>query len=52
VKHVSHAVPPPLPSELYGDASHPLAAGYKQLAGQLANDPFFRSAAPAPVDPR
>ncbi|MFI5456059.1 MAG: hypothetical protein ACHRXM_11475 [Isosphaerales bacterium] len=50
-KHVPHAVPPPLPSEQYGDASHPLAEGYKQLALELMNDPFFRSAAPAAVGP-
>jgi hypothetical protein len=31
-------------SELYGDASHPLAAGYEQLAEQLMRDPAFRSA--------
>ena len=42
-KQVPHAVPPPLPSEQYGDASHPLAEGYKQLARQLAEDPFFQS---------
>jgi len=48
-QHVPHAVPPPLPSEQYGDASHPLAEGYKQLAQQLAEDPFFRSVAQAPV---
>jgi len=45
------ALPPPLPTEQYGDASHPLAEGYKQLAHQLTNDPFFRSVAPAPVGP-
>ena len=39
----------PLPSELYRDASHPLAEGYKQLARQRAKEPFFRSAAPSPV---
>jgi len=50
-KHVPHALPPPLPTEQYGDASHPLAEGYKQLAHQLTNDPFFRSVAPAPVGP-
>jgi hypothetical protein len=32
---VSHLAPPALPSDLYGDASHPLAAGYAQLARQL-----------------
>jgi hypothetical protein len=35
VNQVAHLVPPPLPSELYGDASHPLGAGYAQLARQL-----------------
>jgi len=29
---VAHEVPPALPSELYADASHPLGAGYRQLA--------------------
>jgi hypothetical protein len=41
-KQVPHVVLSPLPSELYGDASHPLAEGYKQLAQKLANEPFFR----------
>jgi hypothetical protein len=45
-KQVPHSLPPPLPSELYGDASHPLVEGYRQLAQQLANDPFFRSPGP------
>jgi hypothetical protein len=44
--HIPSASPPPLPSDQYGDASHPLADGYKQLANQLAKDPFFRAAAP------
>jgi hypothetical protein len=48
-RHVPHALPPPLPSEQYGDASHPLAEGYRQLAAQLASDPFFRPGAPNPV---
>ena len=48
-KQVPHAIPPPLPSELYGDASHPLAEGYEQLADILANHPFFRSALPSKV---
>jgi hypothetical protein len=48
-KQVPHAVPSPLPSEQYGDASHPLAGGYKQLARQLAKESFFRSAALSPV---
>jgi hypothetical protein len=32
---VAHAAPPPLPSAQYGDASHPLAEGYRTLARQL-----------------
>jgi hypothetical protein len=44
---VSHMIPPPLPSEQYGDASHPLAEGYVWLAHQLMRDSFFRSASPA-----
>jgi hypothetical protein len=34
-QHIPHAVPDPLPRDEYGDASHPLAAGYKRLAGLL-----------------
>lgn len=41
-KQIAHAVPPSLPSELYGDASHPLALGYARLAQQLQLEPFFR----------
>ena len=41
-KEIPHAVPAPLASELYGDASHPLAAGYAELARQLRAEPFFR----------
>jgi hypothetical protein len=37
-----HLVPASPPSEQYGDASHPLAAGYAQLARQLLAEPFFR----------
>lgn len=33
--NVPHHAPPALASELYGDASHPLAAGYAELARQL-----------------
>jgi hypothetical protein len=32
---IPHAIPPVLPSEEYGDASHPLATGYARLAKQL-----------------
>jgi hypothetical protein len=34
-QRIPHFAPSPLPSELYGDASHPLAAGYARLARQL-----------------
>jgi hypothetical protein len=34
--------PPLLPSDLYGDASHPLAAGYARLAEQLHADESFQ----------
>ncbi|HOZ50115.1 MAG TPA: hypothetical protein PLO37_26280 [Candidatus Hydrogenedentes bacterium] len=37
-----HAIADVLPSELYGDASHPLAAGYAELAERLWNTPAFR----------
>jgi hypothetical protein len=45
-KQVPHLSPEPLPSELYGDASHPLAAGYARLARQLVDDPFFHGIVP------
>ena len=32
---IDHLVPPALPSELYGDASHPLAEGYRRLAEEI-----------------
>ena len=41
-EQVPHLAPPPLPSEEYGDASHPLAAGYARLAKSLLAEPFFR----------
>src|SRR5262249_44730603 len=34
-KQVPHAAPPALPRDQYGDASHPLAAGYAKLAQEL-----------------
>lgn len=37
-----YAAPEPLPSELYADASHPIAVGYERFAQQLlANQPFY-----------
>ena len=40
-RRVPYLAPPSLPSELYGDASHPLAQGYAVLARQLREQPFF-----------
>lgn len=34
-KNISYYIPPPLPSEYYADASHPLSKGYALLAKQL-----------------
>jgi hypothetical protein len=42
-QQVPHLVPPPLPSEQYGDASHPLAEGYAALARQLREVSSFPS---------
>ncbi len=39
---VPHAVPVALPTEQYADASHPLAAGYEEMAEQLWGEAFFR----------
>jgi len=50
-KKIPHLLPPALPSEQYGDASHPLAVGYELLARQLSREPFFASAAPNAVSP-
>jgi hypothetical protein len=36
-KGVAHAIPEPLPSDEYADASHPLAGGYARLAKDLAD---------------
>jgi hypothetical protein len=41
-KGLSYAIPRALPSEEYGDASHPLAAGYARLAAELMDRPFFK----------
>jgi hypothetical protein len=40
-RRVPHFVPPVLPSELYADASHPLADGYALLAEKLAANAGF-----------
>jgi hypothetical protein len=39
---IPHFVPPPLPSDYYADASHPLRAGYALLAKQLLQTEAFR----------
>ncbi len=39
---IPHLVPAALPSEDYGDASHPLSAGYQRLAENMAADAGFR----------
>jgi len=36
-------VPPPLPSKLYADASHPLAEGYRVLAAEMLDDESFQT---------
>ena len=41
--NVAYYIPPALPSELYRDASHPLAEGYAILAGQLFENQSFKS---------
>ena len=40
-KNIPHAIPAALPSDEYGDASHPLADGYARLAKQLREDSAF-----------
>jgi hypothetical protein len=41
-KRLAYALPDPLPSPDYADASHPLRAGYARLARQLFAHKFFR----------
>lgn len=41
-QQVPHLAPAVLASDQYGDASHPLAAGYKRLAGRLHASAAFR----------
>ncbi len=43
VRQIAHVALEPLPSALYGDASHPLAAGYEALAQQLHDNSAFRA---------
>jgi hypothetical protein len=51
-QQIPYAVPPPLPTEEYGDASHPLATGYARLARQLWDEPFFQSGPSGTVSKR
>lgn len=48
---VPYSMPAPLPSDLYADASHPLAAGYALLAQQLCDDASFKSVILSPAEP-
>ena len=49
---IPYAAPAALPSDLYADASHPLAEGYRMLARQLWEDEAFtRFAADSPSAP-
>jgi len=41
--NIAYYMPPPLPSELYVDASHPLSEGYAMLAKQLFENESFKS---------
>lgn len=41
---IPYMAPPPLPSEQYGDASHPLSAGYALLAKELVTGGFLVTA--------
>jgi len=45
-KGVAYIAPDPLPSEQYGDASHPLSAGYALLAQELVTGGFLAAGAP------
>lgn len=45
-RKISYVAPEALPSEQYGDASHPLSAGYALLAKQLVASGFLASAEP------
>lgn len=39
---LNHIVPKPLPSAQFGDASHPLTDGYRNLATDLLSEPSFQ----------
>ncbi len=42
-ENLPHFAPPPLPSNLYADASHPIAKGYELLAQELLQNTDFRA---------
>jgi hypothetical protein len=42
-ENIPHAAPSALDTDLYGDASHPLAEGYERLARQLQKEPALRN---------
>lgn len=42
-QRIPHLVARPVPSDLYADASHPLALGYAHLARQMVTDATFRA---------
>jgi hypothetical protein len=39
---IPYYAPPALPTDLYADASHPLGAGYRELAKELLESPSFQ----------
>jgi hypothetical protein len=43
-RKIPYVAPAPLPSEQYGDASHPLGAGYALLAKELIAGGFLAAA--------
>ncbi|HZE97860.1 MAG TPA: hypothetical protein VE981_12605 [Planctomycetota bacterium] len=47
-RKVAYVAPAPLPSDQYGDASHPLSAGYALLAKELVTGGFLAAAESKP----
>jgi hypothetical protein len=43
VQRVAHVIPETLPSDLYGDASHPLTEGYALLGRRICQDAAFQA---------
>jgi hypothetical protein len=43
VQRVAHVIPETLPSDLYGDASHPLTEGYALLGRRICQDAAFHA---------